>query len=83
MSLNKRLTITIPNLWLDFMFSISFMQAWLKFQAKSVTQVIGRNIGRLIFAVLNKIELFFMMILLVLSFKIDGFKKERQHSEID
>jgi|TARA_B110000967_G_C18898265_1_gene572453 hypothetical protein len=42
------------------------MEAWLKFQAEGVTQIIGLNIGKLIFFALNKVELFFMIILGIL-----------------
>ncbi len=58
MSFSQRVSITIPILWLGFVLSISFMEAWLKFQAEGVTQVIGLNIGRLVFGTLNKVELF-------------------------
>lgn len=43
-------------LWIGFICAISFMEAWLKFRAPGVTLAIGLSIGRLIFAVLNKIE---------------------------
>ena len=66
MTLNKRLIITTSILWLGFVLSISFMEAWLKFQAEGVTQIIGLNIGKLIFFALNKVELFFMIILGIL-----------------
>jgi len=54
MSFSQRVGVTIPILWLGFVLSISFMEAWLKFQAEGVTQVIGLSIGRLVFGVLNK-----------------------------
>lgn len=66
MTLNKRLIITTSILWLGFVLSISFMEAWLKFQAEGVTQIIGLNIGKLIFFALNKVELFFMIFLGIL-----------------
>lgn len=65
----ERLTITIPTLWLGFVLSISFMEAWLKFQAEGVTQIIGLNIGRLVFSALNKVELLFLIVLTVSTFK--------------
>jgi len=74
MSFNQRVRITIPILWLGFVLSISFMEAWLKFQAEGVTQDIGLSIGRLVFGVLNKVELFFMVVLLSVSLKKGGFK---------
>ncbi len=69
MSLTKRLIIIIPILWLGFLLSISFMEAWLKFQAEGVTQTIGLSIGRLVFGALNKIEILFLIVLLVSSYK--------------
>jgi len=47
--------------------AISFMEAPLKFQAPDVTLPIGLGIGRLIFFVLNKIEIV-LAVMLVISF---------------
>jgi len=69
MSFKRRTTIIISVLWLGFVLSISFMEAWLKFQAEGVTQVIGLSIGKLVFGALNKVEIFFLILLLVSSFK--------------
>jgi len=69
MSFKRRTTIIISVLWLGFVLSISFMEAWLKFQAEGVTQVIGLSIGKLVFDALNKVEIFFLILLLVSSFK--------------
>lgn len=43
-------------LWIGFVCSISFMEAWLKFRAPNVTLPIGLGIGRLVFSALNKVE---------------------------
>lgn len=43
-------------LWLGFLLAISFMEAWLKFQAPGVTISIGLGIGKLVFGALNKVE---------------------------
>lgn len=43
-------------IWIGFVCSISFMEAWLKFRAINVTLPIGLSIGRLIFDALNKME---------------------------
>ncbi|RZJ69825.1 MAG: hypothetical protein EOO47_23815 [Flavobacterium sp.] len=43
-------------LWIGFVGSISFLEAWLKFRAPGVTLPIGLGIGRLVFAALNKVE---------------------------
>ena len=69
MTLNDSVIITTPILWLGFVLSISFMEAWLKFQAEGVTIAIGLSVGKLIFFALNKVELFFMIILSVSLFK--------------
>lgn len=42
--------------WIGFVSAISFMEAWLKFQAPGVTLPIGLGIGRLVFGALNKVE---------------------------
>lgn len=43
-------------LWLGFVCAISFMEAWLKFQAPGITLPLGLGIGRLVFSALNKVE---------------------------
>ncbi|GAL85913.1 hypothetical protein MYP_3142 [Sporocytophaga myxococcoides] len=55
-------------LWAGMILGISFLEAPLKFQAPNVTLGIGLGIGRLVFGALNKIELLFSIILIVLSF---------------
>ena len=55
-----------PILWLGFVLAISFMEAWLKFRAEGVTKIIGLSIGKLVFGALNKVELFFLLVLLVI-----------------
>lgn len=44
-------------IWIGFIGAISFMEAWLKFQAEGVTLKIGLSIGSLVFNALNKVEL--------------------------
>lgn len=77
MTVTQRIRITVPMLWLGFVLSISFMEAWLKFQAEGVTQVIGLSIGRLVFGALNKVELSFFALLFVCSFKSHWFLKKK------
>jgi len=51
------------------------MEAWLKFQAEGcLHKIIGLSIGRLVFGVLNKVELFFMVVLLSVSLKKEVLK---------
>ncbi len=42
--------------WIGFVCSISFMEAWLKFRAPNVSLQVGLSIGKLVFAALNKVE---------------------------
>ncbi len=42
--------------WIGFVCSISFMEAWLKFRAPGLSLSVGLSIGRVIFAALNKVE---------------------------
>lgn len=55
-------------LWAGFVCAISFMEAWLKFQAPGITRPLGLGIGRLVFSALNKVEWFFGLILAVCYF---------------
>ena len=58
------LIVAITFIWIGFILSISFMEAWLKFKAPGVTLTIGLSIGKLIFNTLNKIEWSFLIIIL-------------------
>lgn len=42
--------------WIGFVCAISFMEAWMKFQAPGITLPLGLGIGRIIFQALNKVE---------------------------
>ncbi|MEP0365961.1 MAG: hypothetical protein ABJN36_10770 [Cyclobacteriaceae bacterium] len=50
-------------IWVGFLCAISFMEAWLKFDAPGVTLSIGLQVTRLIFNTLNKIEWVFALII--------------------
>lgn len=52
----SRFTPVVIFLWVGFVSAISFMEAWLKFQAPGVTLPIGLGIGKLVFSALNKVE---------------------------
>ncbi len=56
--MNKQNLIIIPIVftWIGFVCAISFMEAWLKFQAPGITIPLGLGIGRLVFQALNKVE---------------------------
>ena len=62
------LVIIVLFLWIGFVCAISFMEAWLKFQAPGVTLPIGLGIGRLVFGALNKVEWVFALAILLTSF---------------
>lgn len=48
--------------WIGFVCAISFMEAWLKFQAPGVTLAVGLGIGKLVFNALNKVEWVFAIV---------------------
>lgn len=65
-----QILIGICFTWVGFVSAISFMEAWLKFQAPGVTLPIGLNIGRLVFNTLNKVE--WVLALIALAFLYAG-----------
>ncbi len=68
-SKNRKWIIAITLLWIGFLCAISFMEAWLKFRAEGVTLPIGLSIGKLIFGVLNKVELFLALLIFGILFR--------------
>lgn len=54
------IVIGIVLFWAGFVSSISFMEAWLKFQAPGVTLPIGLSIGKKVFTALNRVEWVFL-----------------------
>ena len=64
-------------IWIGFICAISFLEAWMKFNAPGVTIPIGLGIGRLVFGALNKIEWVLTIAILVSIYTkpaITGFK---------
>ncbi len=55
--------------WVGFVSAISFMEAWLKFQAPGVTRPIGLSIGQLVFNALNKVEITLSILLIYFSLR--------------
>jgi hypothetical protein len=55
-STKSPLLVMSTFLWIGFVCAISFMEAWLKFQAPGITLPLGLGIGRLVFEALNKVE---------------------------
>lgn len=64
-------------IWIGFLGAISFMEAWLKFQAPGITLPLGLGIGRLVFQALNKVEWILATIIVVSTVLsgYNGFKK--------
>ena len=59
---------SVVFIWIGFLLAISFMESWLKFRAPGVTLETGLSIGKLIFNVLNKVELSLIILLIVFAF---------------
>lgn len=68
------LVVSSVFLWVGFVCSISFMEAWLKFQAPGVTLPIGLGIGRIVFKALNQIEWVFAIVI-ILNFALRRIRK--------
>lgn len=64
-SLKQPVALACVFTWIGFVCAISFMEAWLKFRAPGVTLAIGLGIGKLVFALLNKVEWIFALALLI------------------
>lgn len=55
-------------IWCGLILGLSFIESWLKFQAPNVTLSIGLGIGRLVFSVSNKMQIFFALVLISIAF---------------
>jgi hypothetical protein len=64
MSNTHRIMLVATFLWIGFVAAISFMEAWLKFQAPGITLTLGLGIGRLVFSALNTMEWIFASLIL-------------------
>jgi len=71
--------IACTFLWLGFVLAISFMEAWLKFEAPNITIPLGLGIGRLVFTALNLVELTLIIIILASIILSKTFLKHKQH----
>ncbi len=70
LTLKYQVLIASTYLWIGFVCSISFMEAWLKFRAPGVTLPVGLGIGRLVFNALNKMEWGFALVILLSLFSL-------------
>lgn len=59
------LQIAIPFVWLGLLGGISFLETPLKFQAPNMTIPLGLGIGRVVFQMLNKIEIVLAILMLM------------------
>jgi len=57
-------SIICSFVWIGFVCAISFMEAWLKFEAPGITIPLGLGIGRLVFGLLNYIEWILALVIL-------------------
>lgn len=60
--------IALPFIWFGLIGGLSFIEAPLKFQAPNITLGLGLGIGRLVFFVLNKVEISLAILLLITFF---------------
>ncbi len=60
----KILQIAIPFIWFGMVGAISFVEAPLKFRAPNITLALGLGIGKLVFQMLNRIEIAFAALML-------------------
>lgn len=60
----RQYSIIFTFIWIGFVGAISFMEAWLKFQAPGITTELGLGIGQLVFGALNKVEITCALLLL-------------------
>lgn len=60
----KVIQIAIPFLWSGLLIGLSFIEAPLKFRAPGITRSLGLGIGRLVFGVLNRIEIALCLLLI-------------------
>lgn len=81
MTLKKSNSIAIACvfLWIGFVCAISFLEAWLKFQAPGVTISIGLGIGQLVFGALNKVEWFLALVIFAIVLSNRQNFKPRDH----
>lgn len=61
----RQLKIGTVFIWVGFVGAISFMEAWLKFQAPGIDLPLGLGIGRLVFKALNTVEITCAMVIIL------------------
>ncbi|MEP7039364.1 MAG: hypothetical protein ABI891_13605 [Acidobacteriota bacterium] len=59
------LQTAIPFIWFGMVGAISFMEAPLKFRAPNITLALGLGIGKIVFQMLNRIEIVFALLMII------------------
>jgi len=67
--------IAITFIWIGFVCAISFMEAWVKFQAPGITTELGLSIGQLVFRTLNWVEVVCALLIIVLNLSLKENRK--------
>jgi len=58
--------LLLIGIWIGLIVGLSFIETPLKFRAPGITTQLGVGIGKIVFSVLNKIEILFALILLII-----------------
>jgi len=58
----------VSFIWIGFILSISFMEAWVKFRAETLDLPTALDVGRHVFGALNAVERVFSVFLLIVVF---------------
>eukprot|EP00698_Gefionella_okellyi_P024503 TRINITY_DN866_c0_g1_i1.p1 TRINITY_DN866_c0_g1~~TRINITY_DN866_c0_g1_i1.p1 ORF type:complete len:143 (-),score=10.07 TRINITY_DN866_c0_g1_i1:743-1171(-) len=53
----KQCLLLLAAVWAGIVLGISFLEAWVKFRAKTLTRPVGLDVGRTVFKALNRVEL--------------------------
>jgi len=68
--MNKLVVLLTLGVWIGLVLGLSFIEAPIKFQAPGITTTLGLGIGRLVFGILNKIEITFSLVLLIAHYNL-------------
>lgn len=72
------ISLALIFIWAGSVAAISFMEAWLKFQAPGITLPFGLGIGKLVFHALNRLEWVYLLLACILLFGSGTYLKPRQ-----
>lgn len=57
----------ILGIWLGLLIGISFIETPLKFKTPGITQKVALSVGHLVFGALNKVEIIFSVLVLIIA----------------